>query len=277
VPPFLEAIIAPKTLIGSFLVLFIGGLMFYPLTSGTSWLYYRVLRRKRFFPNDEENLAKEATQRNTEWKWSVYNLLGNAVLTTPFHHLIVTGHSRLYFDNPFASASSTGYLLLTVVVVLVVTEPAVYWAHRILHWRWMYKHIHVHHHQFRVCSPWTSMAFHPVDSFMQALPHHLLTLVLPMHGGVYIFFIMFLQVWSTFIHERVSFARWGFINYSAHHTLHHWANKYNFGQFFTVCDRIWGTYRAPLGIVYDGADPTGAVARTRNIRGPVKPAQELSS
>ena len=247
--PILEAILAPKTMFGSFLVLFIGGLAFFPITSGTSWLYYCVIRRSRFFPNDDKK--QEAEQRKLEWYWAFWNVLGNAVLTAPVHHFIVTGNSRVYFD---VSERGWGYLLGTAVLVLVITEPLVYWAHRILHHPVLYKHIHLVHHKFRQPSPWTSMAFHPLDSFMQAVPHHLCVFLFPMHVGVYVFFIVFLQVWSTFIHERVTWVRHPWINFTAHHTLHHKANKYNYGQFFTICDRIWGSYKSPYGMVYDGVE-----------------------
>jgi lathosterol oxidase len=98
------------------------------------------------------------------------------------------------------------------------------------------------------------MAFHPLDSFAQAAPHHLLAFILPLHVSVYAFFIMFLQVWSTFIHERVTWVRWGAVNYTSLHTLHHKLNKYNYGQFFTFSDRLFGTYKSSEGLVYDGAD-----------------------
>ena len=237
---------------GSFTVLMTGGVFFYFLTSGTSWLYYCLLRRDRFFPGQESQIPRERSQRKTEWLWAFYNLLGNAVITAPIHHLIVTGNSRVYLS---VGERGWPYLIFSVIAVLVFTEPLVYWAHRILHHPVLYKHIHLHHHQFRVPSPWTSMAFHPLDSFAQAAPHHLFAFLFPVHVGVYMFFIMFLQLWSTFIHERVTWVRWSFINYTSHHTLHHKANKYNYGQFFTVCDRLFGSYRAPEGLVYDGADP----------------------
>lgn len=83
----------------------------------------------------------------------------------------------------------------------------------------------------------------------------LLIFLLPLHVSVYAFFLMFLQVWSTLIHERVTWVRWGAINYTAHHTLHHKLNKTNYGQFFTACDRLFGSYKSPEGLVYDGADP----------------------
>lgn len=267
-PLTLETILAPSSVLGSFFLLFLGGLLFYPVTSGTSFLYYRVFRRDRYFASDQENLAKEQGQRNTEWLWAFYNVLGNAVLTAPIHHWIVTGKSRVYTD---VADYGYPYLALSVVLVLLVTEPAVYWAHRILHHPYLYKRIHLHHHQFRVPSPWTSMAFHPLDSFMQAVPHHLCAFLFPMHAGVYLFFIMFLQLWSTFIHERVTFVRWGFINHTAHHTLHHKANKYNYGQFFTVCDRIFGTWKDPWGLVFDGAAGSPP-KKLPQSSGPVVPA-----
>ncbi len=247
----LDTIIAPQSILASFVVMTIGGLLFYPITSGTSWLYYFVLRRQRFFPHEDGQKQQQAEQRKKEWLWAVLNISGHAALTAPIHHLVVTGKSKVYFD---VSDKGVPYLLLSIGLILLITEPLVYWAHRILHHPWLYKHIHLHHHQFRVPSPWTSMAFHPVDSFMQAIPHHICVFLFPVHAGVYLFFIVFLQVWSTFIHERVSWVRWSVINYTAHHTLHHKANKYNYGQFTTLPDRLFGTYRSPVGLVYDGAD-----------------------
>jgi lathosterol oxidase len=247
----LRAVLAPETLLGSFVVLFVGGVLFYLLTSGTSWLYYCVWRRERFFPGWNPNTQEEHRWRRLEWRWAFWNLLGNALITAPIHHGIIRGKSRIYFD---IADHGWGYWLVSISVVLVVTEPLVYWAHRMLHHPVLYKHLHLPHHQFRTPSPWTSMAFHPLDSFAQAAPHHLLAYVLPLHVSVYAFFIMFLQVWSTFIHERVTWVTWPIVNFTAHHTLHHKLNKSNYGQFFTICDRIWGTYKSPDGIVYDGAD-----------------------
>lgn len=256
----IESIIAPQSVLASFAILFIGGMVFYPITSGTSWLYYCVIRRERFFPGERDAIPRERETRKKEWLWALYNVFGNAVITAPIHHWVVTGKSKVY-----TSVGDYGvpYLFLSVFLVLLFTEPLVYWAHRLLHHPLIYKKIHLHHHQFRTPSPWTSMAFHPLDSFAQAAPHHLLAFILPMHAGVYLFFIMFLQVWSTFIHERVTWVRWNFINNTAHHTLHHKANKYNYGQFFTVCDRLWGSYKNPFGLVYDGADNSGAEGKVK--------------
>jgi lathosterol oxidase len=247
----LLSLVAPESIVGSFVLLFVGGVLFYLFTSGTSWLYYCVLRRPRFFPGWDPTTPEEHAIRRKEWLWAFYNLLGNALLTAPIHHAIVVGRTRVYYS---IADHGWGWYLASFGVVLFITEPLVYWAHRLLHHPFLYKHVHLPHHQFRQPTPWTSMAFHPLDSFAQAAPHHLLLFLLPLHLSVYAFFLMFLQVWSTFIHERVTWVRWAPINYTACHTLHHKLNKSNYGQFFTYCDRLWGSYKSPEGIVYDGAD-----------------------
>jgi lathosterol oxidase len=251
VHPFVAPAFGPQTVLVSFGVLFLGGLLFYLLTSGSSYLYYCVLRVERYFP-PEQRRAHEWTQVKKEWLWSFYNLLGNAVLTAPLCALIVSGRSKVYFD---ISEYGSAYFVSSIALQLALTELLVYWVHRILHLPALYKLLHVHHHQFRTPSPWTSMAFHPLDSFAQAAPHHLCAFLFPVHAGVYLFAIMFLQAWSTSIHERVSWTRAPLLNYTAHHTVHHKFNRYNFGQFFTLCDRLFGTYKSPLGVVFDGAAP----------------------
>jgi lathosterol oxidase len=43
----------------------------------------------------------------------------------------------------------------------------------------------------------------------------------------------------------VSFFRWPWLNYTDHHTLHHWYSDFNLGQYTTFWDRFVGTYRSP--------------------------------
>ena len=131
------------------------------------------------------------------------------------------------------------------MLYLVVTETLVYWTHRLLHRPWAFKHIHRAHHSFRRPTPWASLAFHPLDAFLQALPHHLCAFLFPVHGLVYLGFLGFVTAWSVAIHDRVSLVRWPGLDFTAHHTVHHFYNNYNHGQFFTLWDRLAGSYRAP--------------------------------
>ncbi len=236
-------------MLGSFVVLFVGGIVFYLVTSGSSYLYYFIVRKQRFFPNETPDPA----QMRKERRWAVYSLFGNAVFTAPIHHFIVQGKSQVYFDF---GAHSTGWFLISIALMVVITETLVFWAHWALHHPFLYKHIHLHHHQFRKTTPWASVAFHPLDSFAQAAPHHLCAFLFPVHIGVYAASVTFVTLWSVFIHERVTFSwvRFGLINNTMHHTAHHKFNKWNYGQWFTIWDRIMGTHKDPIGLVDDGYD-----------------------
>lgn len=257
-PAILKPILGSESWLESAAFFFVSGLVLYVLSAGSSYLYYHWLRRDRFFPASERR-SDERRWLLREWGWSLFNLAGNALLIAPIHQLVLQGKSRIYVD---VHAYGWGYLAFSVVLLLLVTEGLVYGAHRLLHVPWLYRHLHVHHHKFRVPSPWTGMAFHPLDSFLQSLPLHLCAFLFPVHVALYLGFLTFLQLWATFIHERVTWVTWGGLLFTAHHTVHHRFNKYNYGQFTTLFDRLFGTHRSPDGLVYDGA--LGAAQRGRS-------------
>ncbi|KAJ2544229.1 c-5 sterol desaturase, partial [Coemansia sp. RSA 1853] len=43
----------------------------------------------------------------------------------------------------------------------------------------------------------------------------------------------------------------GVVNGAAHHTVHHLYFNYNYGQFTTLFDRLFNTYRKPSQEIYD--------------------------
>jgi Delta7-sterol 5-desaturase len=219
-------------------VLLVGGWIYYLLLAGTSYLVLFVWQRARFHPAFCPDFASIRAQI----VWSIVSVAGNVTLMMPVHLAIASGHSQIYFD---VGAHAWWWLPLQLVGMLVVTETLVYWIHRALHRDWLYSRIHATHHSFVVPTPFTGVAFHPLDSFMQAAPMHLCAFLFPIHIGVYLGFVGFITAWAVMIHDRTSFMPWRGINYTGHHTLHHWLYDCNFGQFFTLWDRICGTYRDP--------------------------------
>ena len=97
-------------------------------------------------------------------------------MALPFHLLSSSGKSAIYLK---VSERGWGYYFVSILLFLAITEVVVYLAHRALHHPTLYRWVHRHHHQFRSPTPWVSMAFHPADSFLQALPHYLCGLFYP--------------------------------------------------------------------------------------------------
>lgn len=214
------------------------GFVYFLLLASLSYGLFFVWKKRRFHPEHEGD--PEEIRRSL--KWSFFSIAGNAALMMPLHVLMASGYSKVYFD---IADHGWAWLGAQAVIILVITETAIYWIHRALHGDVLYHYIHKPHHSFEVTTPWAGVAFNPLDSFVQALPHHLCIFLFPVHFGVYIVFVSFLTLWAVMIHDRVSIMPWRGVNYTGHHTLHHWHYDCNFGQFFTFWDRVCGTYRNP--------------------------------
>ncbi|MCB0501220.1 MAG: sterol desaturase family protein [Bacteroidetes bacterium] len=221
-----------------FLFIIINGLLLYFILSGLSYYFFFVKKKDKYHPK----YKRKPEKIKSSIKWAVVSLIGNAVVVAPLHLLILRDQTKIYYN---VGDYGIAWLIFSIFLYLFVTETSIYWTHRWLHWKKPYKHLHYYHHQFRLPTPWASVAFHPVDSFAQALPHHLCMFLFPVHIYVYLGFLTFVTVWAVMIHDRVSFINWKVINYTDHHTAHHWYNNYNFGQFFTFWDRLGGTYKDP--------------------------------
>lgn len=244
----------PEHPLVTFAGLVVGGLLLFLTFASISYWYFFKFRKDRYHPTYRED--KKENRRAL--KWSVLSIVGNAVLTTPFHLAIAYGYSEIYWDP---LEHGVGWLFISAGLYLVITETAIYWIHRALHWGPLYDYIHGPHHSFRVPNSYAGVAFNPLDSFAQALPHHLAVFFFPVHIGVYLGFVTFVTLWAVMIHDRVSFVRWAGINFTGHHTLHHWYGDYNYGQFFTFWDRIGGTYKNPDDPEVQADVPEGVLSR----------------
>jgi lathosterol oxidase len=236
-----------------FLFLALGSFVLYFSIAGASYSMLLMQKKEKSFPRE----TFDRTKNRKAIVWSLINIIGNALLTSPIQVLVIQGYSRVYFT---VDEYGWEYLLLTPVAYLAFTETGAYWMHRAQHLPWLQRSIHQYHHQFRVPTPWVSMAFHPVDSLLQGIPYYLYIFLLPTHIGVYLGFMIFIMIWAFLIHDGITFFASSTMNHSSHHVMHHLNNKYNYGQFFTFWDRIGKTYRPP------NPDSPWAVAVTQSWR-----------
>jgi len=234
----LSSFLRADNVVSIFLAVSVGFLSLYFGLAGTSHLF-SFLRNKRVSVPAKERAAKKDGKAIG---LSVVMILVQAVLTAPLIWLIARGLSRVYFA---VEDFGWGYLCFSIPALLVFTETLEYWTHRALHVPWLFKLIHRQHHTFATPSSWSSFAFHPLDGFLQALPYHLFAFLFPVHVVVYAGGITVVTLWTFLIHEPDPLFADGFLNGTAHHEVHHTCNKYNYGQFFTIWDRMLKIYRDP--------------------------------
>ncbi|PWY98356.1 putative sterol delta 5,6-desaturase [Testicularia cyperi] len=221
-----------------FVLTYIGILVLYFTFAGLSFRYIfnkEMMKHPRFLRN----------QVRLEIESSMRAFLPLDLMTVPWFVLEVRGHSKLY-EN--IADYGWAYAILSVPLFLVFTDAAIYWVHRLEHHPRLYKHVHKPHHKWLVPTPFASHAFHPIDGYAQSLPYHIFPFIFPLHRVISIGLFVFVNMWSILIHDSDMICNSPlehFINGPSHHTLHHLFFTCNYGQYFTACDRLGGSYRAP--------------------------------
>ncbi|KAJ9056485.1 c-5 sterol desaturase [Entomophthora muscae] len=187
-------------------------------------------------------------QVQLEIECSSKNIVPMSLLTAPFFVLEVRGYSLLYDE---CKLSDTPYLLLSIALFLLVTDFGIYLIHRGLHHKSIYGPIHKLHHKWIVPTPYASHAFHFLDGYSQSLPYHLVIFLFPIHKLVYLGLFVFVNIWTVLIHDGAYFDSGEIINSASNHTIHHLYFNYNYGQYFTLWDRVFNSYRACPADIFD--------------------------
>ena len=232
-----------RSTLRQFLTLYVittlGGWLLYLSFATISYVFifdHSLKRHPQFLPN----------QVRREIAYSSKATPVMAVPTVGIFLLEVRGYSRLY--EGVSGLSGWLFCALSILLFLMFTDGLIYWIHRWLHHRLIYKYIHKGHHTWKVPTPYASHAFHPIDGFLQSLPYHIYPILFPLHKVLYLVMFMFVNLWTISIHDgdyRVPGFLKPIINGSAHHTDHHLFYNYNYGQYFTLWDRIGGSFKTP--------------------------------
>lgn len=252
-----------RQILSLFAIANIGGyLLYFTVATFSFYAIYdkRLLNHPQILPN----------QIRREIMCTVKSVPFMSVPTVVLFFIEVRGNSKLYND---VGDSPLGYagLALSCVTFIAFTDACIYWIHRFLHHRTVYKYLHKTHHTWKVPTPFASHAFHPIDGFLQSCPYHLYPFLFPLHKVTYLGLFIFVNIWTVSIHDgdyRVPGVLQPLVNGCAHHTDHHLFYNYNYGQFFTLWDRIGGSYKNPSA--FEGEGPLDNVLamekeRTREI------------
>ncbi|KAJ3308884.1 c-5 sterol desaturase [Boothiomyces sp. JEL0838] len=191
-----------------------------------------ILKHPKFLKNQ---IAREI-------KLSLYSFPITSMVTVPWFYFEINGYSKLYHD---VGEYGYPYLIFSLVWFILFTDFGVYWIHRYEHHPLVYSWLHKQHHMWKVTTPFASFAFHPLDGYVQSLPMHVFVYLFPMNSYLYLTMFILIQFWTISIHDGVYISNDGIINSAAHHTVHHLEFNYNYGQYFTLWDRIGKSYKYP--------------------------------
>lgn len=234
----------------------------------TTWVfgfvyYFSLATLSYVFLFDKETFKHPKFLKNQislEIRQAVGAMPGLALCTAALFVLEVRGHTRMYGGTSSSSSSSsapdgpgTWYNWAQLPLFILFTDFCVYWIHRGLHHPLVYKHLHKSHHKWIMPTPFASLAFNPIDGFLQSVPYHAFPMIFPMHKFIFVGAFIFVNIWTILIHDGEYVTDNPVINGSACHSAHHLYFNYNYGQYLTLWDRLGGSYRRPEKEWFDRA------------------------
>jgi lathosterol oxidase len=266
-----------------------GGLGLY---LGVGGLFELVYYRRRRHRAAEWKLQPRRWLTPSLWRHQV--LLGTFNTTCAsiasgllIYFVILPGHSALYFDH---RAHSLLYTLISTVLYFLVTDCALYWAHRLFHRPAAFRRIHRWHHRYTCPSPLTAMAMHPLELTAYQTIMLAPIFLFPLHYAGVIAVLIYQNYVALVDHSGIDFQPWlPWQPPARFHDDHHVHFHVNYGQNMDLWDRIFGTYRR-MGRIYgehifggQGAPASGAsdglpaLVDYRRRPAPARPAEGTAS
>ncbi|WP_223034711.1 sterol desaturase family protein [Hanstruepera marina] len=220
----------------------------YFLIAGVLFYIFYMWKKKEMLKFKIQQSTPKFNQIKKEILYSISTFLIYGVGIFLFLFWIDNGYTKQY-----KSIDEFGvlYFVFSILIMIVTHDAYFYWTHRLMHYSKLFQYAHKTHHLFNSPTPWASFAFHPLEAIISIGIIPIIIFVIPFHHWALVIFVTFLMVYNTFIHlgyftTNLKFFR--FQNTSKDHDLHHNGLKGNYGLYFTVWDRLMGTYKHNIPI-----------------------------
>lgn len=214
----------------------------YLLFAAVPYLIFWRWKKDSYSHKRIQQKTKRKPDVRKEISLSLLTLLTFSALLGVLFQLPKLGVTDLYF-----SISDYGWpwFFVSIALMAVVHDSYYYWAHRLMHTRWLFKHVHRLHHQFTNPSPFAAYAFHPGEIVIEIAVFGIMVFIFPIHPlaiAAYVTILTYLNVISHLGFELYS-SKWlphVFIT-STHHNMHHSKVNGNFMLYFNFWDWLMGT------------------------------------
>jgi len=136
------------------------------------------------------------------------------------------------------------FSVATTLVYFVVTDGALYAAHRLLHHRLLFRHIHRVHHRWTSPTAFTAAAMHPLEFALYQSVMMVPLLFWPIHVVGLVAVLVYQNTIAYLDHSGVNLGSvlpWQ--PPPRFHDDHHVHFHVNYGQTLGLWDRLFGTWR----------------------------------
>lgn len=150
----------------------------YVVVATSFYLVLYVRKNNKYKANKIQSDEVAPLQIKREVCYSVISLTLFCITGYLVFILYQSGYSLIYFD---IQKYGVMYLFISIVLMMLFHDMYFYWTHRLLHLPGCYRKIHRIHHLSSNPSPFTSLAFHPVEAIIQAAVLPFMAVIIPAH------------------------------------------------------------------------------------------------
>ncbi len=218
----------------------------YIIFAGAAFLIVWVWKKEYFYAF--------RIQKNFPEKQKIINEIKYSFLTFCIFGIVGIGvfvASKMGYTKIYSEISQYGYayFFLSIAIAILIHDVYFYFAHRLMHHKWLFKKVHSVHHQSTNPSPWASFSFHPLEAVLEAAIVPILVVIMPIHPLAIVSFMFFMTFMNVLGHLGVELypnwflkSQWtNWNNTSLHHNMHHQKFNCNYGLYFNWWDRLFGT------------------------------------
>jgi lathosterol oxidase len=213
------------------------------------WFYVRRRDRAAEWKHQPRRFLTRARERHAVRLGGVNIVLSALAGGTLAWHVQRGGWSTLHLD---AGRHGISWHVVSLVLALAMMDAGLYYSHRLLHHRFLFRHIHRLHHIYLAPVVFTTLAMHPVELALFSLFVFLPAFVIPMHAGVFVVALAYTYLVGMIDHAGIR-SRWRLPFHSdGFHDDHHIYVHCNYGHHTTLFDRFHGTVRTDQPAAADG-------------------------
>lgn len=228
---------------------------YFIMISVVFFIFYILLKRKIAYKKIQLKFPKVKDYKRD----ILYSLSSIIIFALPVFILLRIDSIRehtTYYSNIHDHGKL--YLIFALILMIFMHDAYFYWMHRLIHHPRLFKAIHLIHHKSTNPSPWTSYAFHPFEAILESLIIVIFLFTIPIHPILLVVFYFFSIAMNVYGHlgfelfpKRWSehwFGKW--ISTSVYHNQHHHGFTKNYGLYFTIWDRLMGTFSVDYNEAY---------------------------
>jgi sterol desaturase/sphingolipid hydroxylase (fatty acid hydroxylase superfamily) len=199
-------------------------------------------------PKEERMLIKD------QLKYDVFAFVVLSIGVGLFRPLIAFCYDTMKLSSITTIESSKHWpIWIRILIVHILSDFCLYWVHRLMHTNEFFWRTHQWHHSVEKMYWFAGFRTSVMHIFIYAIPQVFLGFYLLKFNQIEIGIAFAIGVFSNmFIHANLTIPRWlplelVFVTPDFHHPHHSQlgTQKKNFGNVFTLWDRLFGTYVDP--------------------------------